>query len=634
MKKTCFKRAFSVFVFVFVAMIFAFVSTGIIEVSAITVKSGSCGDNLVWQLDANGNLTITGTGPMTNYSSTGPWGTGVKGVIIDDGATSIGKRAFWNCRELENVVIGKSVTKIDDNAFDSCVKLKSVTLPSGLSYIGNYAFFFITSITIPQSVTHIGFRSFNSFFLESIEVEEGNTVYHSNSNSLIETKTKTLICGCKNSIIPSDGSVTCIGDYAFFQSKMSSISIPGSVTTIGKYAFHSSSLTSASIGDGVLSIGENAFSVCTSLTNVMIPSSVINIGNWAFDGCSNLTSVIIPESVVTIGSYVFNECYKLTLSVVKDSYAHFYATENGINYRLIGDGSCIVVTNLPEKLSYLEGFETLDLSGGEITVYYDDGATETVNISIDMVSGFDNSVVGEQVLTVTYGGLTDTFEVEVVPKSVSRIAVTRLPDKTSYLEAKETLDVSGGEVTVYYDNNTSEIVGLIAEMVAGFNNRIPGNNVLTVVYHEHEATFSVTIVAKTLVRVVATCLPDKTIYLEGEEFDPTGLEVTAYYDNDTEEIITDYDIFGYYSTPGERTVTVAYCGKYYSFGAIILMQGDADGDGVITVGDALIALRIAAKLVSPTDEKIAVCDTDGDGEITVADALAILRVAAKLAPSL
>ena len=64
------------------------------------------------------------------------------------------------------------------------------------------------------------------------------------------------------------------------------------------------------------------------------------------------------------------------------------------------------------------------------------------------------------------------------------------------------------------------------------------------------------------------------------------------------------------------------------------MKGDMDGDEEITVADALKALRIAAKLVQPTDQDMQLGDIDGDGEITVADALKILRVAAKLADTL
>ncbi|MBQ9557788.1 MAG: dockerin type I repeat-containing protein [Clostridia bacterium] len=60
------------------------------------------------------------------------------------------------------------------------------------------------------------------------------------------------------------------------------------------------------------------------------------------------------------------------------------------------------------------------------------------------------------------------------------------------------------------------------------------------------------------------------------------------------------------------------------------LMGDIDGDGEITVGDALIALRIAARLAEANEDHMRVGDVDYDGEITVGDALLILRVAARL----
>ena len=80
-------------------------------------------------------------------------------------------------------------------------------------------------------------------------------------------------------------------------------------------------------------------------------------------------------------------------------------------------------------------------------------------------------------------------------------------------------------------------------------------------------------------------------------------------------------------TNGDKSVTVAFT---VVDTAPAIKKGDFDGDGEITVGDALAALRIAAKLVPETPEAVAIGDTDDDGEITVGDALMILRVAAKL----
>ena len=59
-----------------------------------------------------------------------------------------------------------------------------------------------------------------------------------------------------------------------------------------------------------------------------------------------------------------------------------------------------------------------------------------------------------------------------------------------------------------------------------------------------------------------------------------------------------------------------------------LLMGDCNGDGSVLVDDALAVLRMAAKIVAPSNTEV--CDMDNDGNITVADALAILRIAAKL----
>ena len=75
-----------------------------------------------------------------------------------------------------------------------------------------------------------------SSVLESITVESGNTVYHSVKNCLIETATKTLIQGCKTSIIPSDNSVTSIGRQAFAAcSELTEIEIPSDIEKLGDY---------------------------------------------------------------------------------------------------------------------------------------------------------------------------------------------------------------------------------------------------------------------------------------------------------------------------------------------------------------------------------------------------------------
>jgi hypothetical protein len=137
--------------------------------------------------------------------------------------------------------INKNTKIIYSDAFDNCSNLTSINIPDGVTSIGADAFYNcsgLTSISIPDSVISIGTNPFSGCNnLESIIVDKNNSVYHSPGNCLIETATKKLISGCKNSIIPTDGSVTAIGGSAFYKcSSLTSISIPDSVTAIGDWA--------------------------------------------------------------------------------------------------------------------------------------------------------------------------------------------------------------------------------------------------------------------------------------------------------------------------------------------------------------------------------------------------------------
>ena len=102
--------------------------------------SGTCGANLTWNLSGE-TLTISGTGKMTDYSSSGggpPWysyRSSIKTVIIQDGVTSIGITAFYGYStgspydNLTSVTIGKDVTSIGLSAFNSCRYLPSIDIP-------------------------------------------------------------------------------------------------------------------------------------------------------------------------------------------------------------------------------------------------------------------------------------------------------------------------------------------------------------------------------------------------------------------------------------------------------------------------------------------------------------------------
>lgn len=132
--------------------------------------------------------------------------------------------------------------------------------------------------------------------IEATPLPSINNGRYANVNKcLIDKINKRLVLGCNDSVIPSDGGVTFIGDYAFYDcSGLTSVTIPDSVKDIGGTAFASCrGLTSVTIGNGVTSIGLYAFSGCSGLTSVtMLPTTPPTLGSNAIP--SNVTTITVP----------------------------------------------------------------------------------------------------------------------------------------------------------------------------------------------------------------------------------------------------------------------------------------------------------------------------------------------------
>ena len=210
---------------------------------------------------------------------------------------------------LSSVTISDSVTNIGPHTFTNCSGLTSVTIGTGVQVIENDAFGKCTSlpsITIPDSVTTISGGAFNNC-----------------------TSLTSLTIGT---------SVQVIGNSAFQNcTSLPSVTIPNSVTTIEGYSFRKcTSLTSLTIGNSVTSIGEYAFHDCSSLTSITIPDSVTTIGAYAFESCNNLTGVTIPNNVTSIGTSAFRHCSGLTSITIEAT-----------TPPTLGDGSFYNTNNCP-----------------------------------------------------------------------------------------------------------------------------------------------------------------------------------------------------------------------------------------------------------------------------------------------
>lgn len=215
-------------------------------------------------------------------------------VIIPDGVTSIGDRAFELCRNLSSVTIPQSVISIGRGAFNCCKNLISIEIMEGLTSVGSGAFEDCTNLKeaqLPQGVITLGSDVFKGCDnLTSIVIPEGVTSIQFGT-----------FRGCTN---------------------LKEVQLPRSLTEIGRMAFSGcDSLTHVVIPNGVTSVGSHAFSECSNLTEVVIPSSVMSIECGAFAECRSLAEVVIPGSVLSVGCGAFAECSSLKHIVISDGVA-------------------------------------------------------------------------------------------------------------------------------------------------------------------------------------------------------------------------------------------------------------------------------------------------------------------------
>jgi len=405
----------------------------------VIIASGTCGDALTWTLDEEGNLTISGTGEMSNYGfNNRPWEVfleSITSVVIEEGVTSIGNYAFRDCTNLTSITLPEGLIAIGGWAFDGCVNLKSITLPDSLISIGEAAFIYCESITalhIPAGVTEIGRWAFSECIsLPAFTVAEGNTAFSVDAEGVLFDKNKTILVAYPDGktdatyIIPE--GVTTVGEFAFnLCDSLTSVTLPQSLKTLSDGAFEDCiGLTSITIPAGVSEIGGRAFEACSSLTafaveegntafvvidgvlfsadktrlvsypagkptaNYAIPDGVTAIDSLLFYQCSNLTDITIPSSVTSIGSSAFFGCTDLTIHGYSGSTAEAYAASNNIPFVALQAETIAITVNIPASLGsavtapeggWKVGENTFSVkaeSACAVVVSYDGGKTYT-----------------------------------------------------------------------------------------------------------------------------------------------------------------------------------------------------------------------------------------------------------------
>ena len=224
---------------------------------------------------------------------------------------------------------------------------------------------------------------------------------------------------------------------------------------------------------------------------------------------------------------------------------------------VINQTSSMTIKTLPNKLEYKYG-EQLDLTGGTIE-FKQGNETKILNITKDMVTGYNSKKIGNQTLTVTYEGLTQEFIVNV-KDYITKLKLEK-PEKTDY-EYGENLDLTGGTISIITaSGKVDEKTDMTASMISGYDKTKEGTQTITVEYKGLQGKFQVSVKDK-IKAISLNNEPNKVNYKNGEALDITGATIDIIKSSGINTIPVTYEMISGYNpqNSGLQVVTITYKG--------------------------------------------------------------------------
>ncbi|MBQ8687302.1 MAG: leucine-rich repeat protein [Ruminococcus sp.] len=553
--------------------------------------------------DGTVELKITGVVDDTITELVFP--TESDGVPIE--FVSIGDKAFRYCYELVTAILPDTIQSLEgDNNFNACTSLTEVSLPEGIPTIPSHAFYGCTQlaeINIPDSVTCIGALAFAETAIyknqgdgiryidnwaiglenegETIAVAEGTvglaTCFAESSDITSCTLPSTLkyINGSAfrnlrliSEITLPDGLIS-IGEVAFYNTGLTSITIPGSVETIGKEAFwRASALETLVVESGVKNIGEGAFSECPALTSVTLEDGLESIGVSAFRDCEKLTTIHIPEGVTEIPAKAFAYCPLLKNVTIADSVTYIDGdafTDSG------------VMNNTLAQLKYADkwllGYNSNNSADTEVTVK--EGTVGLASYSLRNMQKLTTLTLPEGLKYIGDNALADCHSLQelILPETVERIGNNAFYD----------CDLTG-------NLTFPASVNYIGAYATYFNNL----DAVTILNPECEIYSSPTTLSGTIYGYTGSTAQ---VYAETyeREFIPLDGKTTGDADGDNSIGLNDASMVLESYAKNAAGDTSFVFNEDETENAAIIQAVDIDGDGALTLKDVSMILSFYAQ---------------------------------------
>lgn len=578
--------------------------------------------------------------------------TSLKTVSFSDSVTYIGDRAFQGCTALTGIRLGNGIKTVGAFAFENCPisRIENVDLASwcGIDFANSDSvpsgklIFTETlnedNLPIPEEVTTI--HSY-TFYIHSLDVskkyramtipdtvtliEEGainsSTLIYGYRNSAAEEYAETngnkfiALDGLTKIVISSGPSKTAyyVGDsYSDSGIRLTVYCDNGLTDNSVQSGYKTSGYDMSVAGEQTVTV-EYLGLTTTYTINVKKPSVSLSTTSMKLNvgESSELSGTSVPsgksiswnssnESVATYSGGKVNAISNGT-AVITASF-----TYNGIEYYgectvVVTDIDSIAISSQPSKSVYYIG-DSLDTSGLAIDLYSSDGSKKTVSSGYT-VSGFDSSSAGTKTVTVSYDGLTTTFNVTVKTPiiTLSSNSKSMAVGDSSVITATTT---PSGQTVTWTSSNTS-----VATVSGGtITAKASGSATITAKFTYNGITYSKTCSITVEEPVVLTGMTlythqlTKTSYYIGDSLNTSGLELyLTYSDGSTEYVTSGFSTSGFSSTTaGTKTITVSYEGFTDTF--------------TVTVKTPSITLSSSSKAMLVGDSSAIIATTTPSGQ--------------------
>ena len=517
--------------------------------------------------------------------------TSLTSIVIPDSVT---EAWYWNdtydrnfsmsfrgCTSLSSVTLSRNLTSIPESAFSGCSSLKYITIPASVVDVYNYAFEDCTALRTvtfaPGSrVRQVG--EFNDNYssgvfknctsLQYIDLPERVTFIPKETFEGCTSLTDIGFSYCMDHISPGafDGctalkKITYGGTQEGWDRYVKS-DLPDWLKSQAQVTFRNyadSTVTSLTIlekpSQQTYEVGETldwyGYRLVATYQNGDSSKDVFD--EWQWEGAIVSGYVRTPSGELTTPGQ-----QKVTVNYGGKTVSH-YVTVTPKAKKV----SSVAVQTMPSKTVYTAG-DSLNTSGLRLKVTYTDGTTEEITGGFTCTPTKLNTV-GQQTVTVSYGGKSASFTVTVNEPPVSSVTISKKPTKLTYWVG-DSFNSAGMKLKITYTNNTTK------EITSGFTctptkMTTAGQQKIVVSYGGKSTGFYVTVNEVTVTSVAISKKPAQLIYAVGEAFNPAGMKLKVTYSNNSTKEITS----GFTCTPtkmtaaGEQKIVVSYSGKSTGF---------------------------------------------------------------------